>query len=349
MPGVTFGHDCLRQPLRLRENTVRILLQLEPPAQDLKKGKLKGLAMRRRISLTVVVLAVTGVAGNGAAQQAATQPAEERVPSLEEIHALADRAIANQHNDDAALESYELIERRIVRSSAKSQTAIEDKTYRVVPTGTATLKLLLKDRDRPVDAETYRQELQAWEQALSAALRPDDPGVKALLAKQQKKRKDRADLVDAAHQAFHATWLGRETRYGRVLDKLALEPNPQFQSKSTSAEMLTHARATIWIDEQTGHLARIEADIIRDISFGAGILGKVYRGGHFSLERAEVAPGVWFPMRYQLDFVGRKFLFTFEVHEVIEDSRYRRLGSPSQALEIARHDLANFRSLGGDP
>ncbi len=305
--------------------------------------------MWRRISLLIVALAVAGLAGNGAAQNAATQSAGEGVPSLEEIRALADRAIANQHSDDAALESYELVERRIVRSSPKSQSSIEDKTHRVVPTGTGTLKLFLKDHDRPVDAETYRQELQAWEGALSAAVHPDDPGIRALLAKQQKKRKERADLVDAARQAFHATWLGRESRDGRVLDKLALQPNPQFQPKSNSAEMLTHARATIWIDEQTGHLARAEADIIRDISFGAGILGKVYRGGHFSLEQTEVAPGVWFPTRYQYDFAGRKFLFSFEVHQVIEDSHYRRLGSPSQALEVARHDLANFHDFSGDP
>lgn len=305
--------------------------------------------MRRRISLLVLALALAGLAGNGTTRNARFPRADDRAPSPEEIRALADRAIASQHGDDAALEAYELIERRIVRSSGKSQTVLEDKTYRVVPTGTATLKLLLKDHDRPVDAETYRQELQAWAQSLAAALHTDDPGIKTLLAKQQKKRKDRADLVDAARQAFHATWQGRETRDGRVLDKLSLEPNPQFQPRSTSAELLTHARATIWIDEQSGHLARVEADIIRDISFGAGILGKVYRGGHFSLEQAEVVPGVWLPTRYQYDFAGRKFLFGFEVHHVIEDTHYRRLGSASEALEVARHDLANAQSFSGDP
>jgi len=305
--------------------------------------------MRRRISLTVLVLVLAGVASRGTAQNAEPPRADDRVPTPEEIRALADRAIANQHSDDAALETYEVIERRMVRSRGKSQTFLEDKTYRVVPTGTGTLKLQLKDHVRPVTAEAYRQELQAWEEGLAAALRTDDPGTKVQLAKQQKKRKDRADLVDAARQAFHATWGGRETRDGRALDKLLLEPNPQFQPRSNSAEMLTHARATIWIDEQSGHLARAEADIIRDISFGAGILGKVYRGGHLSLEQTEVAPGVWLPTRYQYDFAGRKFLFGFEVHNLIEDTHYRRLGSTSQALEVARHDLANAGEFSGDP
>ena len=302
-----------------------------------------------RISLPVLALAVGSFAASGVLQNAPIPSPDDRTPSPEEIRALADGAIANQHSDDAALEAYELLERHIVRTGGKNPSVIEDKTYRVVPTGTGTLKLLLKDHDRPVDVGTYHDELRAWEQALVAALRADDPGQRTLLAKLEKKQKERTDVVDAARQAFHATWLGREVRDARVLDKLALEPNLQFQPRSTSAEILTHARATIWIDAQSGHLARAEADIIRDISFGGGILGKVYRGGHFFLQQMEVTPGVWLPTRYQDDFSGRKFLFTFEVHHVIEKSHYRRLGTTSQALEVARHDLANVTNFNGDP
>jgi hypothetical protein len=302
-----------------------------------------------RISLPVLALAVGSFAASGVLQNAPIPSSDDRTPSLEEIRALADRAIANQHGDDAALEAYELLERHIVRTGGKNPSVVEDKTYRVVPTGTGTLKLLLKDHDRPIDVATYRDELRAWEQTLTAAVRTDDPGQRTLLAKLEKKRKERTDVVDAARQAFHATWLGREVRDGRVLDKLALEPNPQFQPRSTSTEILTHARATIWIDEPSGHLARAEADIIRDISFGGGILGKVYRGGHFFLQQVELAPGVWLPTRYQYDFSGRKFVFGFEVHQVIEKSHYRRLGTTSQALQVARYDLANATSFNGDP
>jgi hypothetical protein len=65
--------------------------------------------------------------------------------------------------------------------------------------------------------------------------------------------------------------------------------------------------------------------------------------------QSEVAPGVWLPTRYQYDFSGRKFLFSFGVHEFTEIGQYRRDGPPSQALEIARQDLASGRSFAGDP
>jgi hypothetical protein len=270
----------------------------------------------------------------------------ERTPTLDEIRALADRAIANQHQDDAAINGYERIEHHVVRTSATKDHTLEDKTYRVVPTGAGTLKLLIKEGGKPVGRDEYLRQLRTWEEVLEIAVNPNDPREKADYEKWQKRMKDREDVVEAARQAFHATWLGRD---GQVYAKLLLEPNPQFQPHSRSAEMLTHARATIWIDEASGHLARGDAEIIKDISFGGGILGKIYRGGRFQLEQSEIAPGVWFPTRYQYDFMGRKFLFGFEVHEYTEISHYRRLGTPKEALVLVRRELQNAEGTPGDP
>jgi hypothetical protein len=81
--------------------------------------------------------------------------------------------------------------------------------------------------------------------------------------------------------------------------------------------------------------------VIRDISFGGGVFGKVYRGGRFVMEQAEVAPGVWLPTRYEYNFAGRRFVFGLEVHEVTEASRYRRVGPPADALVAIRHELGS--------
>jgi len=98
---------------------------------------------------------------------------------------------------------------------------------------------------------------------------------------------------------------------------------------------------------QTGRVvdrivARVEGDIISDISFGGGIAGKIYRGGHFVMEQSEVAPGVWLPTLFTYDVDGRKFLFGFGIHERTEISRYRHLGPPSQSIEIIRAELNNL-------
>ena len=96
-------------------------------------------------------------------------------------------------------------------------------------------------------------------------------------------------------------------------------------------------------------LVRAEAHVVRDISFGGGILGKLYRGGVFAFAQSEVAPGIWLPTRYQYDYTARKFLFTFEQHQWIEVSHYRRVGSPKEALALVQSELASGKTLTADP
>jgi hypothetical protein len=310
--------------------------------------------MTRRLPLliftvTLATLVLPASRGPSAPIAPASQ-AGNRPLTPEEIHALVDRVIAAQHRDDALLNTYERIERHVARTGGGADSHVtKDKTYRVVPTGSGTLKLLIKESEKPVSQETYLRQLRTWQEILAIAVNPDDPREKGSEEKQQKKMKDRAEFVEAARGAYHISWSGRETRDGRAYAKLLLEPNPQFRPKSRSEDILTHARARIWIDELSGHLARIEADIIRDISFGGGILGKVYRGGHFSMEQSEVTPGVWLPRRYQQDFVGRKLFFGFEIHETTEISRYQKIGGPKEALAIVRQDIQSGRGIPGDP
>jgi hypothetical protein len=105
----------------------------------------------------------------------------------------------------------------------------------------------------------------------------------------------------------------------------------------------------LWIDQKSGQVVQGDADIIRDIGFGGGFLGKVYRGGHFVLKQRPVTPDIWLASYYQYDFSGRKLMFGFEDHKKVEISRYRDLGTVSQALEVARNDIAKSGAFAGDP
>ncbi len=143
--------------------------------------------------------------------------------------------------------------------------------------------------------------------------------------------------------------MGTETVNGHLCDVFQLEPNPDFHPHSTLQEAIGHLTAKIWVDHAQNQLIRAEAHVIRDLSFGGGILGKLYRGGVFSIELSEVAPGVWLPSRYRYDFTARKFLFTFEQHQFIEASHYRRIGSAKEVLAMVQDELATGKSFSGDP
>jgi hypothetical protein len=341
-------------------------------ADDSIKGPvdmLKGLA----VSGTVASLALAGFAvGSGhAVPHAATnvvpptvrkvqsepvqyfqyraQASTPQAPSDAEIQVRAQKLIDSQHHNDELLEQYERVERHVDRTGGDTPRVLEDKIYRVVPTGTGTMKLLLKDGTNPADPAEYHRQLIAWKDLLEVMLKPDDPRTKTAYEKLQKKKQDRKELVDATRYAFLTKWIGQQTRNGRVCDVFQVDPNPNFHPRSIVQDVLTRVTATIWVDRATDQLSRGEAHVIRDMSFGGGILGKLYRGGVFSLDQDEVAPGIWLPTRYQYDFTARKFLFPFEQHQYVEISQYHRDGSPKQALALVRNELATGKFAYGDP
>ncbi len=301
--------------------------------------------MKRGISITVLPLALTAL---WCASVAGVR-ADDQVPSPEERRALVNRVIANQHRDDLALEQYERLERVQLRKNEKGTAPVEDKTFRVVPTGAGRVRVQVEENGRPIDAELYRKQLRGLEQALVWALNPTEAKQKQRVEKAAKRSRERAEMVDAVRDAFVFSWLGRETRNGRTLAKLGLDPNPAFKPTSRNTSLFAHVRATIWVDEAAGQLVRVEAEIIRDISFGGGLVAKVYRGGRFVTEQAEVAPGVWLPTRYEYNFEGRKFLFGFEVHELTEVSHYRRIGAPREALLTIHRELGTDGVARSDP
>ncbi|HTU33321.1 MAG TPA: hypothetical protein VMF66_05920 [Candidatus Acidoferrum sp.] len=274
---------------------------------------------------------------------------QSQVPTQAELDARAKVLVANQHADDKALEQYEFVERQIDRTGGAMPEVLQDRTFRVVPTGTGTLKILLRSDGKAAAPDDYRRQLHDWERVLELALNPDDPRAQTAYAKWQKKQRDRAALVEATQTAFIPKWVGRETVDGRDCDAYSLVPNPKFHPQSMLQEALTHFTARVWVDHNANQVVHAEAKCIRDISVGGGILGKLYRGGVFSFDQVPVAEGIWLPARYQYDFTGRKFLFLFRVHQVVESSHYRRVGPPEQALTDVKSEIAAGKTIYLDP
>ena len=288
---------------------------------------------------------IANLSGNSAAEpQVHGQP-----PSEVEMRARTEKLMANQHADDQALELYQRIERHVDRSGDTSDRIIDDRTYRVVPTGAGTQKILLRDADKPVDSASYGREMRALADLLRTMADPNNPKATAALAKRQKRERERVEFVDAMKEAFLSKWLTADTKNGRECDVFELDPNPDFHPHSMFQNVLTHVTAKIWVDRESDQLVWGEAHVMSDISVGGGVLGKVYRGSRISMAQEEVAPGIWLPTHYQYDFTGRKFLFSFQEHETIDVSHYHRVGPPKEALAIVEGELASGKTLGVDP
>jgi hypothetical protein len=267
--------------------------------------------------------------------------AQAQAPTDAELRARRNKLIANQHVDDEALNLYERIERHVDRSRGTNPRVLDDRLYRVVPTGGGTMKILLQNRGAAVSTNDYLRQLRSWRDVLEMMSTPGDSKGDIARAKYEKRERQRSDFVDAAKNAFLPRWVGRESYAGRSCDVFELDPNPAFHPNSIFESALAHVTARIWLDRASDQLVRGDAWVTSDISFYGGIGGKVYRGSKVEMDQAEVAPGVWLPTRYEYDFAGRKFLFPFAQHETVEITHYRRIGPPAEALAEVKTELAS--------
>ena len=264
-----------------------------------------------------------------------------QAPTDAELRQRRETLIAHQHADDEALNFYERIERHIERSAGPAPRVLSDRIYRVVPTGGGTMKILLRDNGSAVDIADYRRQLLAWRDVLEMMTAPGNSKGAVARAKYEKRERQRAEFVDGTKNAFLPKWLGRETLHGYSCDVFELDPNPAFHPSSIFQSALAHVTAKVWLDRRTYQLVRAEASVVSNISFVAGIAGKVYRGSSVEMDQDQVAPGVWLPTHYEYDFAGRKFFFPFADHETIEVSHYRRVGPPPEALAEVNGEIAS--------
>jgi hypothetical protein len=262
-------------------------------------------------------------------------------PTAEQIQSLIARVVENQHRNDRAIEEYERVEHVVTLKDGENSEVVSERTERVLPSGTGTMRLQTAQSSPPVSPELHRRELQYAVGALDRFLHPNER-MKQDVAKFERRRRDRAELIDGAAKAFRITWAGRETRGSRTLAKLLLDPDPNYKPTSRLSATFEHVHGVLWVEEAQAQMARLELEITSDIPFGGGIVGKVYHGGHIVMEHSEVAPAVWLPERSTYDVDGRRFLLGFGIHERTDVSHYRHVGPPSQSIEIIRSELNNL-------
>lgn len=268
-------------------------------------------------------------------------------PTDTENRNLLDRVIANQKRDDVAQFTYERLERQEIRKGVGGVQPPEIKVARAVPAGTGVDRIPVGPDGKPQDANAYRAELEKLERSLEWAVQ-EGRAQREAYDKIAKKQKERSDLIDATRSAFLYTFVAREPRGDSILAKYRMEPNPAYKGTSRATSMFGKVHGYLWIDEAAAQLARVEVEVMEDISLG-GFLAKIYKGSHLVQERYEIAPGIWLPTYAQYDFDGRKFWMSFGIHEKTFYSQYRRIGPPKEALQAIRAELGKSDTARADP
>jgi hypothetical protein len=251
------------------------------------------------------------------------------------------RVIANQQKNEVLLDQYERVQ-RIERRRPGGGDPVDTKFWRLFPVGTGVEKIPLSLDGKPEDSDSYRSDIEKLEKYLTWVASDGAPQKEAY-AKAERKRKERFDLIEATNQAFRFTFEGKEMRGDRQMLRYSMTPNPDYRPTSRNTTLFTKVRGTIWVDEQSSQLAKVEGSITEDVSL-ALFLAKVFKGSQFMQERYEIAPGVWEPTFEQFDFDGRKFISPFSIHERTFYSDYKRVGPPKESQEVVRAELSKLQA-----
>jgi hypothetical protein len=80
------------------------------------------------------------------------------------------------------------------------------------------------------------------------------------------------------------------------------------------------------VDSPIDRLSRVDARLVREVDFGWGLLGRLYRVGGSPLEQRYTGTGRWAITKLELHFTGRIFLFEkLKIDFVTQTSDFRQM------------------------
>ena len=118
--------------------------------------------------------------------------------------------------------------------------------------------------------------------------------------------------------------VGEEMVGGRMAIVLECTPHAGYKASNMRARVFEKVRGKVWIDKERTELVRVDAEVYETVNIGWGLLGKVYKGTRFHLERRKVdGPDnveAWLPLSQTVRFTARVLLFKTLAQE--ESTRY---------------------------
>jgi hypothetical protein len=125
---------------------------------------------------------------------------------------------------------------------------------------------------------------------------------------QSSKEDDQRDqlMLTSLPDAFLYTYAGTQPGLnGDELVHLTFKPNPNFSPPNHETRVYEGMQGDMLIDRKATRIAKIDGTLFKDVDFGWGILGRLYKGGKFYIEQRDVGGGRWELVRETLDFNGK--------------------------------------------
>lgn len=191
------------------------------------------------------------------------------------------------------------------------------------------------DRIVLFNGEPLSPEQQAKQQHRLEKLLSDHDALKSELKDQKSETQRRIRTVKAFPKAFIFDYAGVE----KGVRRFNFRPNPDFSPKDRETQMYRGMEGSVWIEPKQERIVRIEGMLVKDVSFGWGIVGHLNKGGIYEISQTQLAPEKWRITKLDVDLKGKMFLFnSFRFQRKETNSRFQLI-SPEMTYTEAVNEL----------
>ena len=128
-------------------------------------------------------------------------------------------------------------------------------------------------------------------------------------AKQRRSGQHDDEQSEALLKLLPAAFIWTETGSNAQTTTLHFKPDPNFQPPSREARVFSAMEGDMTVENSHHRIQELKGTMIHNVDFGWGLLGRLEKGGSFSVERREIGPGIWDITETHVHIQGHVLIF----------------------------------------
>ena len=256
---------------------------------------------------------------SASAQQPAPEPLE-----------IIRRSVERDWTDFESRKNYTYQERSEFRqfNSHGAVAKVRSETHEILILGGRPYQRLSLRDDKPLSAREERREQAKLDSEL-AKRQHESP---AEQARYQKERTEERAFIREIPEAFTFRLVKTDTVSNQPAWVIEAQPKPGYRAAHSRAKDFAKVQASIWIEQDTYHWVKVEAEVLHTISAGFGLL-RIASGSSLHFEQIRVNHEIWLPSNMIVRFQARLALLKALRGEYdIRYSNYRKFQSDSKII-----------------
>lgn len=252
-----------------------------------------------------------------------------------DAHAIVERALTAGEENWKIARNYTFLERTEERrlDSAGHVKSKEVKTYDVTLLEGSPYERLVERDDHPLPPAEEKREQEKLEKSIAERMKESPAERQRRLADYEKRHKREQSAMREVGEAFDFKIAGEDRVEGREVWILEAMPRRGYHPRSRDAKILPHVRGRLWIDKQTYHWVKLDAEVIDPVTWGL-FLVRLDKGAHVRIDETRVNDEVWLPRSVAITASARLGIFKqLRVQQETTYKNFRKFQTDSRMVE----------------